>query len=140
MAASLRKKFVAFFLRTLLGLIFLMQGFGKVFRWGIEEVYSSTFTPLADSFLPFWLVKGTAYYTSYVELLGGILLVLGLFRTPALIGLGSVLLIVAYGHGLMQPIWELQHVAFRSLLLAGVLLLPDEWDKWSLDHLRSEQA
>ncbi len=29
--------------RLLLGFIFLMQGYGKVFTWGIEKLYNMTF-------------------------------------------------------------------------------------------------
>lgn len=122
-----------FIMRVLLGLIFMMQGYGKVFSWGMQNVYKS-FESYESTFLPTFLLKFTAYYTSFAELICGLLLVLGLFRNYALYILGSVLLIVSFGHGLSTPIWDLSHVMFRAALLIPLLLLPQEWDKWQLEH------
>lgn len=43
-------------------------------------------------------------------------------------------LIVSFGHGLMEPIWDLSHVMPRAFLLSALLLLPIGWDTWSLDE------
>lgn len=123
-----------FFLRSLLGLIFFMQGYGKVITWGITEVYARYFQSF-ETVLPPFLLKFIVYYTSYVELIGGGLLLLGLKTRWALYALGSVLLIVSFGHGLESPIWDLQHVMYRAMLLVGVLLLPEAWDRWSVDGI-----
>jgi len=121
------------FIRLLLGIIFLMQGYGKIFSIGVSDLYSSFFTEYETS-LPVWLLQFTAYYTSYAELIAGGLLIIGLFRNFALYVLGSVLLIVSFGHGFMMPIWDLQHVIFRAILLIPLLLLPQEWDAWQLQN------
>lgn len=123
-----------FFTRCLLGLIFLMQGYGKVFTYGVNNVYDQFFISYTQ-ILPTFLVQFTAYFTSYVELIGGLFLVLGLFRNYTYYGLALVILIVSFGHGLAQPIWDLQHVFFRSALLIILFLTPQENDKWSLDYL-----
>ena len=136
MAKSIeRNRSIALFIiRVLLGLIFFMQGFGKVFTWGISNVYNNAFAVYEESFLPVFLLKFVVYYTSYIELIGGVLLILGLVRDTVLYALASVLLIVAFGHGLLEPIWDLQQVFFRAVLLVSLLLLPIEWDTWSLDR------
>ncbi len=121
-----------FVLRVLLGVIFMMQGFGKVFTWGMDNVYKS-FEPYEETFLPKLLLVFTAYFTSYAELIGGFLLIIGLFRNYALYALGAVLLIVAFGHGLTSPIWDLSHVFPRAVLLISLLLIPQEWDKWQIE-------
>ena len=95
---------VAFFARVLLGVIFLMQGIGKVFTWGLDGVYNS-FKPYEETFLPKFLVVFSAYYTSYVELIGGALLVIGLFKNYTLYALASVLLIVSFDHELTYASW-----------------------------------
>lgn len=123
-----------FLLRTLLGLIFLMQGFGKVFTWGISNVYQNVFASYEETWIPEFLLQFTAYFTSYMELVGGLLLVLGLFRHWAYLGLGVVLLLVTYGHGLSSPIWDLQHVFVRAVFLIGLLLVPHDWDQLHLDR------
>lgn len=122
-----------FFVRMLLGIIFLMQGFGKVFTFGIENVYQQFFTSYTE-FLPEFLVKITAYFTSYAELIGGVFLILGLFRNYVYYVFITVLLVVSFGHGLAQPIWDLQHVFFRTVLLATLLFMPQEKDKWAIDN------
>jgi uncharacterized membrane protein YphA (DoxX/SURF4 family) len=124
-----------FFIRTLLGIIFLMQGYGKIFTMGVHQVYENFFTVFETTILPKWLIIFTAYYTSYVELIGGFLLVAGLFRIYAMYLLALDLLIVSFGHGFMEPIWDLSHVMSRAILLSALFLLPSAWDKWSADEL-----
>jgi uncharacterized membrane protein YphA (DoxX/SURF4 family) len=121
--------------RLILGFIFLMQGFGKVFTWGVEKVYNMDFFhETFKELLPDYITHFTAYYTSYVELIGGLLLVLGLKKNYALYALASVLVIVTFGHGLAEPIWDLSHVMYRAMFLIALLLLPEEWDIYSIDH------
>ncbi len=123
-------------LRLILGFIFLMQGFGKVFTWGVENVYyMDFFLGTYKDLLPEFIIRATAYYTSYVELIAGLLVVLGLKRDYALYALASVLIIVSFGHGLAEPIWDLSHVMYRTMLLVTLLILPREWDKYSADGL-----
>jgi len=129
-----------FFTRALLGVIFLMQGYGKIFTYTVPKVYNLFFKDFEKTFLPKWLIWGTAYYTSYVELICGFLLIIGLFRKYALYLLGIDLLIVSFGHGLMEPIWDLQHVIPRAILLIIILLAPGEWDKWNADSLISQKT
>jgi uncharacterized membrane protein YphA (DoxX/SURF4 family) len=124
-----------FFIRTLLGIIFLMQGYGKIFTIGVSRVYEMFFKSFEATFLPKWLIISTAYYTSYIEMIGGFLLIIGLFRKYTLYLLAIDLLIVSFGHGLMEPIWDLSHVMPRAILLAALMLLPSERDKWSADLL-----
>jgi len=113
-----------------------MQGFGKVFTMGVENVYKADFFyGTFKDLLPDFIISATAYYTSYIELIGGLLLVLGLKTNYALYALSSVLIIVTFGHGLAEPIWNLSHVMYRAILLISLLLLPRAWDKFSIDYL-----
>ncbi len=120
-------------IRGILGLIFMMQGFGKVFKWGINNVYANSFQSYEET-LPKFILWFTAYYTSVIELIAGALLFMGLLRYWSAFALGTVLLIVTFGHGLASPIWDLSHVFPRTVLLAAYLLLPVEWDRWQLDR------
>jgi len=133
---KMNKSIAVLTLRLILGFIFLMQGFGKVFTWGVENVYNMDFFyGTYKDLLPDFIIRSTAYYTSYVELVAGLLVVLGLKRDYALYALASVLVIVTFGHGLADPVWNLSHVMYRTILLVSLLLLPREWDKFSVDGL-----
>jgi uncharacterized membrane protein YphA (DoxX/SURF4 family) len=123
------------FTRALLGIIFMMQGYGKIFTYTVPKVYSLFFAAFEKTFLPKWLIWGTAYYTSYVEMICGFLLIVGLFKKYALYLLGIDLLIVSFGHGLIEPIWDLQHVMPRAILLITILLVPGQYDRWNADAL-----
>lgn len=129
------KKIAVLTIRLLLGFIFFFQGFGKIFKFGVDNVYNNFFAKTYDGILPEFLLQATAYYTSYIELIGGALLIIGLKRDYTLYALASVLIIVTFGHGLIEPIWDLSHVMFRSILLLTLLLLPKEWDHYRLDTL-----
>ena len=128
------------FTRALLGIIFMMQGYGKIFFFTVPKVYNMFFKDFEKTFLPKWLIWGTAYYTSYVELICGFLLIIGLFRKYALYLLGIDLLLVSFGHGLMEPIWDLQHVIPRAILFITILLVPAQWDRWNVDRLLFRDA
>jgi uncharacterized membrane protein YphA (DoxX/SURF4 family) len=130
------------FARGVLGLIFFMAGFWKVFtltpaghahRWFVE--------PYADTFLPAWSLWLTGLTIPFVELLGGALLLAGWRVREASIALGAVLLVVTFGHLLKEPLYEFHtHVIPRLALLLVVLLLPREADRFSLDALFARRA
>jgi uncharacterized membrane protein YphA (DoxX/SURF4 family) len=135
---SLRKTGMLF-IRVLLGIIFFFQGYGKIFTMGVSQVYDRFFKEFESTRLPNWLILTTAYYTSYAELIGGLLLIAGLFRKQAMYLLALDLLIVSFGHGFMEPIWDLSHVIPRAVLLAALFFLPESWDSWNLDALMKKR-
>lgn len=122
-------------IRLLLGFIFFFQGFGKVFKFGLNNVYENFFLKSYSNLLPDFLLLFTAYYTSIIEFIAGFLLIIGFKRDIALYFLASVLVIVTIGHGIKDPIWDLSHVMYRTILLVSLLLLPKSLDKFSIDFL-----
>jgi putative oxidoreductase len=132
---ELNKRIALLSLRLIIGFIFFFQGYGKVVEIGVDQLHEMMFAPDFNGVLPSWFTQVIAYGTSYMELIGGALLILGFFRDWALYGLLSVLVIVAIGHGMVEPIWELKHVVFRLMLMLPLLLLPSSWDTIRLDTL-----
>jgi uncharacterized membrane protein YphA (DoxX/SURF4 family) len=129
-----------FFIRILLGIIFFMQGYGKIFTIGVSKVYAMFFKDFENTFLPKWLIIFTAYYTSYIEFIGGFLLIIGLLKKYVMYLLALDLLIVSFGHGLMESIWDLSHLIPCAILLASLFLLPAAWDKWQKCVLHSYKS
>jgi len=124
------------FARLVLGLIFFVAGFWKVFQLGPLEHARKYFLPFADTFLPVWSLWFVGVAIPFVELLGGALLLIGLRVREALIALGGVLVIVTFGHLLREPLFNLTgHVIPRLALLLFVLWCPREVDWLSLDYL-----
>lgn len=134
---TFNQKVAVFLMRVLLGLILFMQGHIKIFKFGIDGLYENMFKAY-EAILPKFLVVFAAYFTSYVEFIGGFLLIIGLFRNWVLYAVGLVLLIVAFGHGWQEGIWDLSHVMYRAMLLIGLLLLPEKWDVWRADNLKTK--
>lgn len=121
--------------RLFLGILFLVQGYDKVFRVKVQTVYTTMLPSFNRLNMNPALVKIMAYVTSYLELAGGIMLILGIFTKAALLLLGVDLLIVAIGLGMLTPMWDMQHAFPRLILLLILLILPDYWNIFSLDEL-----
>ncbi|MEY2507285.1 MAG: thiosulfate dehydrogenase (quinone) large subunit [Verrucomicrobiota bacterium] len=141
MTGDLPRAWALLFARLVLGLIFFMAGVWKVFQLGPLEHARKYFLPFADTFLPIWSLWLVGVTIPFVELLAGALLLVGLRVREALIALGGVLVIVAFGHLLREPLFNLTgHVIPRLALLLFLLWCPRENDKWSLDHFLARKG
>jgi len=122
--------------RLVLGLIFFMAGTMKVFQMGPLEHARRYFLPFSDTFLPVWSLWTVGVIIPFVELIGGALVILGVRTREALIGLGSVLVIVTFGHLLHDALYDFSgHVIPRLALLIFVLWCPRDADRFSVDRL-----
>lgn len=127
---------VRLFARMMLGLIFFMAGWYKVFVMTPMGHAQAFFTgPYADTWIPHSLLLATGVTVPVIELAGGALLMIGWRVRDALLGLGAVLLLVTYGHLLKEPLFSITgHIFPRAVLLATVFLLPAGSDKLGIDH------
>jgi thiosulfate dehydrogenase (quinone) large subunit len=130
-------RWAALFPRVIVGLIFGMAGFWKVFTLTPMGHAQRFFTgPYADSWIPYWMLVAAGVTVPFIELIAGWLLVFGLFRRPAAIALGFVLVLVTYGHLLKEALYSPQgHIFPRTVLLFPTLVLSVEQDPLSLDYL-----
>ena len=124
------------FARLVLGLIFGMAGWGKVFKMGaVEHAHRYFVDPYATTWIPNWLLWSLGLSIPFVELLAGWLVFAGFLVRPALISLGLILAIVTYGHLLKDYLYEFHtHVIPRLALLVFILAMPREHDVLSLDR------
>jgi uncharacterized membrane protein YphA (DoxX/SURF4 family) len=123
------------FARLVLGFIFFMAAVWKVFTLGTVAHARQLFVdPYAHTFLPRWALWTTGAAIPWVELLGGALLLIGLRTRAALLMLGGVLVLVTFGHLLLEPLYEFHtHVIPRLALLLFILVMPASEDFFSLD-------
>ena len=125
-----------FLARAVLGLIFLMAGVYKVFSLGPVGHVQRFFLPYQDTFLPTWSLWAVGFVIPFVELGAGGLVLIGWFRTEAYWALGSVLVVVTFGHLLLEPLYAFhEHVVPRLALLLLLLLMPPQADRFSIDEL-----
>src|ERR1044072_1070768 len=95
-------------LRTFAGILFLFQGYDKLFRIKMPGVID-VFTADADQYhIPRPALTLVAYYTSLVEFFGGFFLLAGFFTTYTLYALGIDLLLVGLAFSYMTPIWDMK--------------------------------
>jgi uncharacterized membrane protein YphA (DoxX/SURF4 family) len=135
-AKDLHRASALLFARLVLGLILFMAGLWKVFQMGPIEHARKYFLPFSDTFLPVWSLWLVGVSIPFIELVAGTLVLLGLRTRDALVALGSVLVIVTFGHLLHEPLYNLTgHVIPRLALLLFVLWSSRENDRFSLDYL-----
>jgi uncharacterized membrane protein YphA (DoxX/SURF4 family) len=135
--SSLNRAWAILFARGVLGFIFFMAGVYKVFQMGPFGHARHYFVePYAGTFLPAWSLWAVGTVIPIIELVAGLLVIVGLRTREALVGLGFILVVVTFGHLVKEPLYEFHtHVIPRLALLLFVLMLPREDDRFSLDNL-----
>jgi len=131
------------FARLVLGLMFFQGAWWRIFGLGPMEHARRFFVePYADSFLPEWMLWLAGTSVPFAEFAGGALVLLGLWRLPGLILLGGVLVSVTFGHLIAEPIFSISgHIFPRLVLVVFLLVIPQEWDRFSLDEwMRSRRS
>ena len=123
-----------FIVRIFLGILFFIQGYDKMFNVHIKNVVKTFDPPLTSKHLPEFFILITAWFTSLIEFFGGFLLIIGFFTNYVLYLLGMDLILVAIGLGIIRPMWDMQFVFPRLLLLVSLLLMPEEWNVFACDY------
>ena len=121
--------------RVILGILFFAQGYDKVFKIKPGGVIATFRQPLHFKKVPGFVLVFAAYFTSYVELLGGLLLIIGLAKKYTLALLGIDLILAAAAFSIMKPMWDMQYFFPRLALLVFLLLVPVAWDVLSADYM-----
>lgn len=124
----------AFIARLFLGILFFLQGYDKVFRIGVKQVIAAVHGPLSSKGMPKSFSTFGAYFTSYVELICGGLLIIGFVKYYCLYLLGFDLVFAALAFGIVEPIWDMKHIFPRLALLIFLMIIPSQWDVISVDY------
>ena len=120
---NLNYSFAEFLVRSFLGILFIFQGYDKLFIVKLKNVVTTFQVESEKKNIPKFLVVAVSYFTSVTEFFGGFLLILGLFHLIIPIILGINLIVVGVAFSFLNPIWDLKHVFPRLLLLVLVFLL-----------------
>lgn len=121
--------------RVFLGCLFFFQGYDAVFNVRIKHVIGTFETDFYRKGIPKPFTAIASWFNTLTALIGGALLILGLFEYVALYLLGANLIIAATGFGIHTPVWDTRHVFPRLILILLLLIIPQSWNSISLDHL-----
>ena len=129
-----------FIVRWILGLLFLMAGYWKVFVLTPAQHAQRYFVEgFADHWIPEWLLLAFGYSIPFLELAAGVFLCIGFRTREALIAVGLLLIVTTYGHALQQPLFDIDgHTFTRLALIIFLLLGPQGSDKYSVDTWLSQ--
>ena len=129
-----------FFSRWVLGLMFLMPGFFKVFTEGPLRFARESFVESFEAtWIPIWLLWALGFLFPFLELVAGFLVCIGWKVKASLAVLGSILVIVTYGHLLEDPFMDMSGEIFPLLVLVVFLLvIPRERDLLSVEGWRRQ--
>ena len=127
---------VNFIVRWILGLLFLMAGFWKVFvLTPVGHAQQFFVEGFSDSWIPTWLLQLLGLSIPVLELVAGLLICVGLRTREALIAVGLLLIVTTFGHALQQPLFDIDgHTFTRLALIVFLLLAPVGRDRYSIDQ------
>jgi putative oxidoreductase len=127
--------FVYLIIRIVLGILFFFQAYDKIFRIKLQNVFLAMQVDSREKGLPDWFTKISIFISSYFELFGGLFIVIGLFTIPVLYVFGTHFIMLFISFSYLNGVWDMRHVFPRFVLLLILLLLPYDWNKFSIDYL-----
>lgn len=120
--------------RVILGILFFFQAYDKIFRVKFPAIFEEVLPAYKQLGVPSFFTKYSIYLSSYLELIYGLLLIVGLFTTLSLYIISFHLLMVVLSFSVLKGMWDMKHVFPRLVMLIFLLMLPQEWNILSLDY------
>ncbi len=123
------------FARMIVGMTFFMAGWGKCFNLTpMVHAQRGFVEPYAETWIPTVLLWALGLSIPVIELTAGALLIVGWRTREALITIGCLLVMVTYGHLLIDGRFAItEHILPRGLLMLAALALPASEDLYSVD-------
>ena len=129
---------LALTLRVILGILFFMQGYDKVIRVKMPEVINTFKFEFGKVQIPHFIIVFGAYFSSYIELICGFTLILGLFTKYSLCLIGLDLLLVTAAFSLINPVWDMKVVFPRIIIWCALMVMPNSYNTIALDYFLSK--
>ncbi|HWY37426.1 MAG TPA: DoxX family protein [Bacteroidia bacterium] len=121
--------------RVFAGILFFFQGYDKVFKIKLKGVINTFEDEARRDHVPHFMLSIFVYITSFVELIGGVFLIIGLCRDYTLALLSADLILVSIAFSISQAMWDTKYVFPRFALIVTLLMMPDYWSLYSADNL-----
>lgn len=122
------------FVRVVLGILFFFQAYDKIFVAGLKEFTQNVTRGTTRSGIPLAFVRISTHLSSYIELMGAVFLILGLFLPWIYLILAINLVMVVLGFSFLQPLWDMKHVFPRLAMLVFLMCAPAELDIFRLSN------
>lgn len=126
-----------FIARLFLGFLFFFQGYDAIVRVGIKNLIETLHLPLSEKGVPKAFTIAGVWLISCVQLIGGVFLIIGFVKYYVLYLLGINLVIASIVYGSIKPMWDMQFVFPRLVILIFLLIVPSQWDVLSVDYFWS---
>lgn len=135
-----KMEYVVLIVRIIAGILFFSQGYDKIFRIHLNRAGDASVDALRPLGIPNGLVRILLVITSILEFSGGILLIVGYMIVPALYILAACILPITIAMSWKEPLWNLQQVWTRLVILIFLLMVPVKAFILSIDYLLSVYA
>ncbi len=122
-ATEINLQVAELFTRVFLGLLLVAQGYDKLFVIKIKQVINIFIDDARQKKVPYFFIAFSSYFTSVVEFFGGVYLILGLFHEAVYVLLAINFIVVNIGFFILKPMWDMQHVFPRVILLIIIIIL-----------------
>lgn len=127
----------AFIARWIFAIVTLVKGWYKVFEMGIPA-HISIFT---DGYAEFWFLPRPLLWLAgasipIIEIIAGVLLLLGWRTREALVSMGLILIVTTFGHTLKEPFFDIGDGQTLGYLVLILFLLspPKGSDRLGADY------
>ncbi len=125
-------------LRVILGIWLIAEGI-RHFRIGAGRM-ASFYSPLYPSIIKKSFLK-IGFIVGYtIELVVGVLLIIGFAKPFALLILSPYFIMQALGRSIITPYWDPKHFFVRLIIYFLLTALPLSWDIYSLDFIFNLQT
>lgn len=125
-------------LRVTMGVMFFFFGLGKFGR-GLSEVSAGFGERFAESPLPNALAEAFGFVLPFIEVILGVLLILGLFTRTALVVAAVLMIVLVFGTVLEPSPETVAHNVTYAFVIFALLWLSDH-NRYSVDDIgRSER-
>jgi uncharacterized membrane protein YphA (DoxX/SURF4 family) len=126
---------VVLLVRVVLGVLFFMQGYDKIFRLGINTTAEAASNPVTYRLFGKGIYKAGIAVSSWIELVAGALLIIGFQHDAALMLLALDMFGAGIVFSMIKPMWDMQFYFPRLAMLVFLAIIPPGWDIWSLDWM-----